>query len=191
VKGVPLTVLVFAALSLALTVLDWLAYPSLSRYPVWYGSWNLLSLGGLAAIVVWGQGWAWWLCLLSELCYMLAPAWGARLHPVWRAVDLVFLGLLISPSMRSYVGVLSHGRKTHRPQIWTPSPNLVCLCVSGVGLLAVLLEPRHTHGLASGRVVGAVVIWLAAAALLRVLVALVQWASGIVRRDGGTVVSGQ
>jgi hypothetical protein len=193
VEDAPLTVIVFTGLALVLDVADWVVYyPSLSKYPLWNGFWFVLALGGLAAIVVWRQEWAWWLGLLSELAYVLSPAWGARLHPISDALELLLIGLLVTPSMRRYVGVLSARRQTQLTWRWLPSPGLVCLSVSGAGVLAIALEPRHpSHHAVSFQVVGYVVVWLVVALVLRVALAIVQWTGRLARRRGGTVAQGR
>lgn len=191
-KGVPVTVIVFTVLALVLDALGWVVYfPRLSKDLMWSAFWFALALGGLAAIVVWRQGWAWWLCLLSELAYLCSPVWGTRFHPITDAIELIFLGLLVTPSMRAYVGVTGGGRREERTPRWAPSPGVVCLSVSGAGVLAIVLESRHHSQSVSAEVVGAVVVWLVLAAVLRLAVAIVRLFSRLGRRRGGTIAPGQ
>lgn len=180
-KGVPLAVIMFTALSLVLNALDWIVDPDLSKYPVWNGAWNLLALSVLAAILFWHQGWAWWLSLLSELAYVLSPAWGARFHPVGDTIELVFIGLLLTPSMRAYVRVRRpRRRRTGPPRRWVPW--LACLFVAGAVVLPIALNPRHpSHSALAYRVIGFVVVWLALAAVLRLAAAIVQVLTGLLR----------
>jgi len=189
-KGVPLTVIVFTALSLVLNALDWILDPYLSRYPVWNGVWNLLFLGVLAAIVVWRQRWAWWLCLLSPLAYVVSPAWGARFHPIWYVIELVFIGLLLTPSMRAYVrGVRPRRREPRHMRRWVPW--LACLFVAGAVELPIAIDPRHPyHSALAYRVIGFVVFWLALAGALRLAVAIVQVFTRLLRRRRGQDTAG-
>ncbi len=189
-KSVPLAVIMFTALSLVLNVLDWVIIPDLSKYPVWNGVWNVLALGVLAAIVFWHRGWAWWLFLLSELAYVLSPAWGARFHPVGDAIELVFIGLLLTPSMRAYVRVPRPRRRRTKPlRRWVPW--LACLFVTGAVVLPIVLDPRHpSHSALAYHVIGFVVVWLALAAALRLAVAIVQVVIGLLRRRRGLDIAG-
>src|ERR1700722_3427613 len=90
VQRLPRGVLCFVALVLlydavALAV-DWRWF---QNHPLAGACWFLLSLGGLAAIVIWRQRWAWWLAFIGPLLWLVSPAWGARFRPVTDAVELV------------------------------------------------------------------------------------------------------
>jgi hypothetical protein len=59
----------------------------------------------LAAVVVWRQRWAWVLMLLTVLSGVLEPLWGDWHGALVYGVNVVSVGLLLAPAMRSYVGV--------------------------------------------------------------------------------------
>jgi hypothetical protein len=67
----------------------------------------LLFLLWLAAIVVWRQRWAWVLMLLLDASVVLAPIWGESSSLIPYAVNVLSLGLLLSPGMRGWVNVTS------------------------------------------------------------------------------------
>jgi hypothetical protein len=174
VNGVPRTVAVFTVLTLVLVAVDCVVYfRYLSAHLLSSAAWCVLDLGLLVALVVWRQRWAWWLWLLIELGYVISPTWGARFRPITDAIELVFIGLLLTPSMRAYVQASRRSRGTQRPQRWVPW--LVCLCVTGAVVLPIAVDPRHpSHRAVVYRVIAYVVVWLALAGVLRVAVAIVQ-----------------
>jgi hypothetical protein len=67
----------------------------------------------LAAVVVWRQRWAWALMLLTSLSGVLEPLWGNWHGPLTYGANVVSVGLLLAPAMRSYVGV--ERRPAHGP----------------------------------------------------------------------------
>src|SRR4051794_4272171 len=82
----------------------------------------LVLLLWLAAIVVWRRRWAWALMLLFVLAALLSPIWGKWNGGVPFAVNLLSLGLLLSPGMRRWVGVRRVGqgvphRSSERPRL--------------------------------------------------------------------------
>jgi hypothetical protein len=174
VRGLPRTVIAFTVLALVLVVVDWVVYfPRLSTHLLGNAVWCVLGLGVLAAIVLWRQRWAWWLYLLVLLAYVVSPAWGARLHPVADAIDLDFIGLLLAPSMRAYVRAARQPNKTRQPRQWVPW--LLCLCVAGVVILPIAVDPRHpSHRAVVYRLIADVIVWLVLAGALRVLAVIVQ-----------------
>ena len=183
----PVTAIAFTALVVILDGTYFVVHSSYVRErPLWASFWVLLGLGLLAALVIWRQRWAWWLCLISPIVYLVSPAWGARFHPVNDVVELVFLALLITPSMRAHARVLTRRRQTEEPsRRWTPSPRLVSLSVSGALLLVVELEARHhtAHSI-TGQIFSAVIVWLVLAVAIRLLILIVQRSARfIARRD--------
>jgi hypothetical protein len=142
VRQLPATVIVFAVLAVALdggALAVHSAY--VSERPLWTGLWTMLGLWWLAALVIGRRRWAWWFGLLSPIGYLAAPAWGDPFHLLSDIVELVFLALLIIPSMRRHTGVMAGGPETH-PAVdrWAPSLGWVSLGVSGALVLTVVLE---------------------------------------------------
>ncbi len=178
VGQLPATVIAFAVL---VVVFDCVALVVSSRSmlerPLWTALWAVLGLGILAALVVGRRQWPWWLGLLSSIVYLASPVWGARLHPVDAIVELVFLALLLTPSMRRHVGVLGARRETPAPRGWVLSPGWVSLGLSGV--LVTVVEDRHPGaGSVAGRIASAVVIWLVLAGAIRVAILLAEGSAG-------------
>ncbi len=68
----------------------------------------------LAAVVVWRQRWAWWLYVLLYVVAVISPAWQEWSWFIPYALDVLTLALLVSRSMRRYVGVGGIGRRLHR-----------------------------------------------------------------------------
>jgi hypothetical protein len=72
----------------------------------------MLGLGLLAALVIGRRRWAWRLCVLAPVAYLVSPVWGARFRPVYDAIELAFLALLATPSMRRHAGALTGRHQT-------------------------------------------------------------------------------
>ena len=181
----PATVIAFAALVVVLDGTFLVVNSSYVReWPLWTAFWVVLGLGLVAALVLWRQLWAWWLCLISPVAYLVSPAWGARFHPVSGVIELAFLALLLTPSMRRHVGVMTGRRQIQETSRgWTPSPGLVSLGVSGSLVLVVELEARHrtAHTLA-GQIFGGVLAWFVLAAAIRLVILIAQRSHRLLRR---------
>jgi hypothetical protein len=65
----------------------------------------------LAATVLWRRRWAWLLMLLWAAGIVLAPAWGDGLGGIAYAVNVLSVGLLLSPGMLRWVGVAGRSRR--------------------------------------------------------------------------------
>jgi hypothetical protein len=57
----------------------------------------------LAALVIWRQRWAWWLWVIVYIIALVSSAWQKGPIGISYAVDVLTLGLLISPPMRRYL----------------------------------------------------------------------------------------
>jgi hypothetical protein len=186
-KRLPATAIAFTAL---VVVLDGTFLVVNSSYvrerPLWTAFWVLLGLGLLAALVIWRQPWAWSLCLIGPIAYLVSPAWTARFHPVYDVIELTFLALLLTPSMRRHAAVLTGRHQTQEASRgWTPSPRLVSLGVSGGLVLVVELEARHhTAHTVAGQIFGGVLTWLLLAAAIRLAILIAQQSHRLAaRRD--------
>jgi len=72
----------------------------------------VLALLLLASMVIWRQRWAWWLSVVfvaTNVTVHLVTLGDIKTVAEW-VVNVVFLGLLLSPQMRRYVGVRWRGR---------------------------------------------------------------------------------
>jgi hypothetical protein len=172
----PATVIAFATLVL---VFDCVALVASSRplfeRPLWTALWAVLGLWLLAALVIGRRQWAWWIGLLGSVSYLVSPAWGVRVHPVYDVVELVFVALLLTPSMRRHAGVLAGRREVPAARGWGPSPGWVSLGVGGALVLVTVLEARHPGAGSVGvQVAAAVVIWLVLAAAIRLVILITQ-----------------
>ena len=77
-KRLPATVIAFTALVVALDGTFLVMNSSYVRErPLWAAFWVLLGLGLLAALVIWRQWWAWWLCLINPIAYLISLPRGA------------------------------------------------------------------------------------------------------------------
>jgi hypothetical protein len=115
VGHLPAIVVAFAALVVVLDVSALLVGGAYVRErPLWAAFWAMLGLALLAALVIGRRRWAWWLCLLSSIGYLTSPVWGERLHLVYGVVELAFLALLLTPSMRRHASVSARGLKPIR-----------------------------------------------------------------------------
>lgn len=193
-KRLPATVIVFTAL---VVILDGAFLAVNSSYvrerPLWTAFWVVLGLGLLAALVIWRQWWAWWLCLISPIAYLASPAWGASFHPVYDVIELAFIALLLTPSMRRHAGVLTGQRQTQQASRgWIPSPRLVSLGLGGGFVLVVELEARrHTAHTLAGQIFGDVLAWLLLAAAIRLVIFIAQRGRRLVGRRDTSVVPEQ
>jgi hypothetical protein len=86
--------------------------------PLWTALWTMLGLWLLAALVIARRQWAWWIALLGSVSYLVSPAWGVLLHPVYDVVELVFVALLLTSSMRRHAGVLAGRREVPAARGW-------------------------------------------------------------------------
>jgi hypothetical protein len=176
-RQLPATAIAFTALVMVLDGTFLVVNSSYVRErPLWASFWVLMGLGLLAALVIWRQRWAWWLCLIGPIAYLVSPAWGARFRPVYDVIELAFLALLLTPSMRRHAGVLTtQGQTQNTSRGWTPSPKLVSLSISGGMVLAVELESRHraAHTI-TGQIFGGVIVWLVLAAAIRLPILIAQ-----------------
>jgi len=184
-KRLPATAIAFAALVMILDGAFLIVHSSYVRErPLWTAFWVLLGLGLLAALLIWRQWWAWWLCLISPIAYLVSPVWGARFRPVYDLIEVAFIALLLTPSMRRHAGVLTGRRQTQEfSRGWRPSPRLVSLGVSGGLVLVVELEARHhaAHTVA-GQIFGGVLAWLVFAAAIRLVILITQRGHRLVGR---------
>jgi hypothetical protein len=178
VKELPRGVLGFVALVLlydaVVLVANWRWFHT---RPLAGACWFLVSLGALAALVIWRQRWAWWLAFLGPVLWLVSPAWGAPLRPVTDAVELVFLAAILTPTMRRHVGVLTRRQPTPRR---SSRPGRAALAASGVLTVFVMvpLEPRHTTGSISSQIATGVFLWLLLAAVIRLII----WLGALARR---------
>jgi hypothetical protein len=189
-RGLPATAIAFTGLVVVLDSTSLLLNSSYVRErPWWTAVWVMLGLGLLAALVLWRQQWAWWICLIAPIFYLASPAWGSRFHPVYDAFELAFLALLLTPSMRRHAGVLARGQQNQKASRgWIPSPGSVSLSIGGAIVLAVELETRHraTHTL-GGEIFAGVLTWLVLAATIRFVIFIAQRCRQLVgRRDAST-----
>src|ERR1700730_16015280 len=132
VKQLPRNVLAFIALVLIYDVVALVAnWRWFHAHPLYGAFWFLLSFGFLTALVIWRQRWAGWIAVIGPLLWLVSPAWGARFRPVTDGVELVFLAALLTPGMRTHVGVLTRSQPT--PAARRPSrPWLGALAASGI-----------------------------------------------------------
>ncbi len=176
IRQLPPTVIVFAALVL---VFDGAALAvdgrAVLERPLWTALWTMLGLWLLAALVIGRRQWAWWLGVLGSISNLVSPAWGARLRPGNDVIELVFLALLLTPSMRRHTGVLAGRRETPAPRRWALSPGWVSLGVSGALALVIELEARHQTAQSVGaRIFADVFLWLVFAAGIRAAIFIAQ-----------------
>jgi hypothetical protein len=183
-RRLPATVIAFPVVVL---VIDGTTLALDSTYvrerPLWTAFWALLALGLLGALVIWRQPWAWWLCVLNPIASLASPAWGARLHPISDIVALVFLLLLLTPSMRRHARILRARHESMSAPHWSPSARPLCLGAGGAFTLVFELEARHhTAHSVGGRIFAGLLIGLIFAAALRVLIRAVQGADRLAGR---------
>jgi hypothetical protein len=191
-RGLPATAIVFTGLVVVLDGTSLLLNSSsVGERPWWTAVWVMLGLGLVGALVLWRQQWAWWICLIAPIFYLVSPAWGSRFHPVYDAFELVILALLLTPSMRTHARVLvRQSQNQEASRGWRPSPGLVSLSLSGVIVLVSELENRNPAIRSNGGQVSIdALTWLLFAAAIRLVILIGQRCGQFVgRRATSTAV---
>ncbi len=181
VKRTPRTVLAFAALCLLLDAAELIIYRRRigAHAAVWAVEF-VVAFALLAALVVWRRRWAWWLCVIEAVAWLVSPAWGVRFHPLTDLIDAVFLALLLTPSMRRHVGgVFGWRRPGSNSRWWSLKAWLVSL---GIGAVFTALAFVGGRSATLGRDIGHVLFGLIVAVAIRLVGFLLTLAVRLIRR---------
>jgi hypothetical protein len=147
------------------------------RHPVYIGVSMTLALALTAALVIGRRLWAWWLCMASAFLSLVALLSDARFHSLDDGIEVVFVALLLTPSMRRHVRGNRGGSRI------IARPGLASLIVSGLLVLFGDLAARHhAYHTVGGRVYSGVFVWLVFAVVLRVVILAFQRARTFLHR---------
>ncbi len=184
VRRSPLTLRIYATITLLwLAAFLALARGYETRHPVNAGVWSALYVAAVGALVIWRQAWAWALLVVTSVAFCVAPVWGGSFHPFWDGVELVLIGLLLSPPTRRYLWESGRPRWPFGPLRGWRAPLALSAALTLIGAIPHRHPVEHSIG---ARIVSGVIFWLLLAAALRLVGFIIQSAGRLGKRRDGT-----